>query len=157
MSALAGLLALTFALAVPAFPQSDSQKSSPPQRTAASTGALAVEADVGGILFIDGQRRSAIVASKVTVFNLTPGQHIVELRDTKDNILWKDTVTVPKRSRWCGRFTVARWAAKVSLHRLRENIRSSLRSMYQQAILFRMTPVRQWTATARWRNSLRKS
>ncbi len=96
MRAVGALLALTFVLTVPAFSQSDSQKSSPPQRTATSTGALAIEADVGGILFIDGQRRSAIVASKVTVFNLMPGQHIVELRDAKGNILWKDTVTVPK-------------------------------------------------------------
>jgi hypothetical protein len=96
MRAVGALLALTFVLAIPAFSQSENQKSSPPQRTAASTGALAVQADVAGTLFIDGQRRSAIVASKIAVLNLMPGQHIVELRDTKGNILWKDTVTIPK-------------------------------------------------------------
>jgi hypothetical protein len=96
MRAVGALLAFTFVLAVPAFPQSDSQKSSQPQHTATSTGALAVKADVGGTLFIDGKSRSSIVAGKVTVFNLMPGQHFVELHDAKGNILWQDTVSIPK-------------------------------------------------------------
>lgn len=93
-----GLLFMVMALAAPtlALSQTTSKTVSKTPPVVASTGALAIESDVGGTLFIDGQKRSVIVVGKIAVSNLMPGQHIVELHDDKGNVLWKETVIIPR-------------------------------------------------------------
>lgn len=88
------LLVLAFASVTSSFSQT--QKSTAQQHAMDNHGTLAIEADASGTLLIDGQRRTAIAVGKVAVSNLMPGQHIVELDDAKGNLIWKETVTVPK-------------------------------------------------------------
>jgi hypothetical protein len=58
-------------------------------------GVFAVASDREGTLFIDGERKTAILADKIVTLQLTAGQHFAELRDAKGAKLWEKVVNIP--------------------------------------------------------------
>ena len=95
MQMLASLLAIVLGLHALT---SDSVPAKSLRKGSASTsiGAIAIESDSDGLLYVDGKNQSAISAKQVTVIKLMPGQHIMELRGREGESLWKQIVTIPK-------------------------------------------------------------
>src|ERR1035441_1897226 len=60
-----------------------------------STGVLAVQSRQNGDLFVDGEHIQPISPGNIITLKLTTGQHFVDLRDQKGNILWQKIVEVP--------------------------------------------------------------
>src|ERR1035441_10949986 len=54
-----------------------------------STGVLAVQSRQNGDLFVDGEHIQPISPGNIITLKLTTGQHFVDLRDQKGNILWQ--------------------------------------------------------------------
>ena len=87
---------LVLASLTPATSQTVVQKS-PRNQSLASTngnGALVIETDTAGTLYVDGAKHSALIANAAVRLKLMPGQHIIELKDANGNSLWKEVVTV---------------------------------------------------------------
>lgn len=93
-----GLFTLASITTTPCSAQS-AQDAGPKQSTATaqrmSSGLLAVVSNIEGSLFVDGERKAALVPDKVITLKLTAGQHFVDLRDAKGAKVWEKVVSVP--------------------------------------------------------------
>jgi YVTN family beta-propeller protein len=86
---------LALAASVSVSAQETSTTKGRPANQSLIMGVLAVQSKQDGVLFVDGQRVQSISAGKVATLKVTAGQHFVDLRDQKGNILWQKIVEVP--------------------------------------------------------------
>jgi YVTN family beta-propeller protein len=60
-----------------------------------STGVLAIQSQLDGVLFVDGQRVQPLTPGNIITLSLTAGGHFVDLRDQNGTKLWQKIIEVP--------------------------------------------------------------
>lgn len=65
------------------------------EATPMNTGVLAILADQGGRLFVDGVEGGQVVPGKVLALKLLAGQHFVDLRDEAGRKTWEKVIDIP--------------------------------------------------------------